>query len=298
MSRRRTLPTVFGLSATGARALEIAEARLRVRAGVVGVFTGFNEPFPSQAAQQAADRDALLMISWEPQVPGAGQSQPRYALDRITEGAFDGYLRAFARAAAATRRPVLIRFAAEMNGDWQVWSTGANGNQPVDYADAYRHVVRVVRGAGARNIRWAFNPIVSYEGSQPLAQLYPGDAYVDWVALDGYNWGPLQPWGWQPFADIFARGLAELRTVAARKPLAVAEIGCAPGPGKAEWVAEALVRARAAGARMVVWFEHDKETDWRLSAERDVASAARSVVTGPGWATGGSRALWARRRGR
>lgn len=286
LSRRTQPATVFGLAANGAAALRSAEAALEVRAGVVGVFTGLTEPFPAAGARLAAERKAALMVSLEPHVPGAGQDQPAFALDRITAGAFDADIRRFARDAAATRLQVFVRFAAEMNGDWQVWSTGANGNEPGDYAAAYRHVVQVARAAGGTNIRWVFNPIVSYEGSEPLAQLYPGDAYVDWVALDGYNWGSLKPWGWQSFTDIFALGLRELRSVAPDKPLAIAEIGCAPGPGRAAWVTDALQQARTAGARMLVWFEHDKETDWRLSSDAAAAAAARAVVTGPGWTTG------------
>ncbi|MEI8083664.1 MAG: hypothetical protein WCI74_17650, partial [Actinomycetes bacterium] len=107
----------------------------------------------------------------------------------------------------------------------------------------------------------------------------------------GYNWGSAGSWGWETFSDVFDLGLAELKSVARTKPLAVAEIGCAPGPSKAAWVSDALIRARAAGARMVVWFEFDKETDWRLGAEAGVSASARSVLTGPGWVTGADYSL-------
>ncbi len=286
--RAVSAPTVFGLSANGEQAVRDAEQVLQLQAGVLGVFTDFTQAFPAAEASNAAARGAVLLISWEPQVMGAGQNQPQYRLDRITAGAFDPYVRRFARDAAATGRPVFVRFAAEMNGDWQVWSTGANGNEAGDYRRAYRHVVDVARRAGGTNIRWIFNPIVSYRGSEPLNGLYPGDRYADWVALDGYNWGSTRPWGWQSFTDVFAVGLAELRAVAPTKPLAIAEIGCAPGSGKADWVRDALSRARQAGARMVVWFEHNKEADWRLTSDPAVAEAARQVLSQPGWVTGGS----------
>ncbi len=52
--------------------------------------------------------------------------------------------------------------------------------------------------AGASNVSWVWNPNVSYTGSTPLGGLYPGDGYVDWVALDSYNWGTTVSWhGWQ-----------------------------------------------------------------------------------------------------
>jgi beta-mannanase len=279
--------TVFGLSANGESAVKAAENRLGLTAGVLGVFTDFTMPFPAADAAHAAERGASLLISWEPwDWEVKSQNQPTYSLDNIAAGHFDDYIRDFARGAAATAGPVYVRWAAEMNGDWHVWSTGNNGNGAGDYAAAHRHLVDVARAAGGTNIKWMFNPIVSYEGSTPLAQLYPGDSYVDWVALDGYNWGDLK-WGWQSFTDIFTMGLNELGAVAPNKPLAIAEVGSTPGAKKAEWVADTLTRAKAAGARMIVWFEHNKETDWRLSVDPAVAAATTAVVTQPGWVTGG-----------
>ena len=38
---------------------------------------------------------------------------------------------------------------------------------------------------------WAPNAV--YTGSAPLADLYPGDAYVDLVGLSNYNWGHYRP---------------------------------------------------------------------------------------------------------
>lgn len=31
----------------------------------------------------------------------------------------------------------------------------------------------------------------------------PGDDYVDWVCVDGYNWGNTDGGSWQSFADVF-----------------------------------------------------------------------------------------------
>ncbi len=279
--------TVFGLSANGEAAVRDAESKIGLKAGVLGVFADFTDAFPAQDAANAAARGAALLISWEPwNWDIKSQEQPNYSLDRITAGDHDAYIRSFAQGAAATGRPVFVRFAAEMNGDWHVWSTGINGNGPGDYIAAYRHVVDVSRAAGGTNIKWVFNPIISYEGSTPLTQLYPGSSYVDWVALDGYNWGSLK-WGWQSFTDVFTMGLNEIKAVAPGKPLAIAEIGCVPGAQKAAWVTDTFAKAQANGVRMLVWFEHNKETDWRLSSDPTVAAAAKTAATRPGWVSGG-----------
>jgi hypothetical protein len=52
-----------------------------------------------------------------------------------------------------------------------------------------------------------------------------------------------------------------------------------------------LRSAHADGIAAVVWFEFDKETDWRLSEDPAAAGAARAVVSGRGWRQGGDLAV-------
>jgi hypothetical protein len=56
---------------------------------------------------------------------------------------------------------------------------------------------------------------------------------------------------------------------------------------RAAWVTDTLRGAHRDGLRAVVWFEYDKETDWRLAADPASAAAARAVLHGPGWRRGG-----------
>lgn len=289
-SQKAGSPTVFGLSANSVAAFTAAENAIGVKAGVVGVFTDWKTSFPTWAAKDAALRGAALLISWEPQdaLQPDRINQPAYRLDNITRGDHDAFIRQFARDAAATGRPVIVRWAAEMNGDWHPWSTGRNGNGDGDYVAAYRHVVDVARSAGGANIKWMFNPNVSYPGSYPMNKLYPGSSYVDWAGLDGYNFGNLNAGGWQSYSTVYNRGLAEIKTVAGNKPLAITEIGCNPGTpeNKAAWIIDAFERSRLAGVKMFVWFEHNKETDWRLSSNSTVVAAAHRAATMPGWIGG------------
>ena len=187
-------------------------------------------------------------------------------------------------------RPVMIRLAPEMNGDWRPWATGLNGNRPGDYVAAWQHVRRRFERAGAHNAVWVWNPMIDYKGATPLRELFPGPHEVDWTAVDGFNWGSMRPWGWQSYADIFAPTLRALRELAPRRPVMIAETGSAPDARKAAWVADTLRSARADRLGAVVWFEFDKETDWRLGADPASADAAGAVLRGPGWRTGRPRA--------
>jgi Glycosyl hydrolase family 26 len=225
--------------------------------------------FPAADASRIADTGAVPELTWEPWDPAAGLDQPAYALDRITAGAHDAYLKRWATQVKAWGRPLVIRFAHEMNGDWYPWAEGVNGNGTGDHAAAWRHVVDVFRRAKVGNVTWTWAANVPYPGSTPLASLYPGDAYVGRVGLDGYNWGTTQAWSsWQSFGDLFGPGVAELRSISTR-PVHVSETGApeAAGGDKAAWIADMWAWLDAhPEVRGVTWFSFLKEADWRIDS--------------------------------
>jgi beta-mannanase len=226
-------------------------------------------------------RGAVPLLTWEPWSWGGGVNQPAYALDRIAAGDFDARVAQWGQALAAWGSPVMLRFAHEMNGNWYPWSEGVNGNQPGDYVRAWQHVHDVVSAAGADNVQWVWSPNVPYWGSTDLTGLYPGAAYVDVVALDGYNWGTSQAWSsWVPARDLFGPGIAQLRTLAPGIPILIAEAASSElGGSKAAWNTD-LVSYLAAQPDVTgfVWFHFQKETDWRINSSESSASALRSAL--------------------
>lgn len=283
--------TLFGMDVPSLKQLDASEAKVGARAAIVGTFDDWahNPDFPAGLAEAVNERGAVLMISWEPWDSwSGGAGQPAFALRTIAAGEHDALVDRWATEIARYRRPVMLRFAPEMNGDWLPWSTGANGNRPRDYVAAWRHVRARFRRAGATNAIWVWNPIASYDGSTPLRQLFPGAGEVDWVAVDGYNWGSVRDWGWQSFADIFAPTLRGLRALAPGHPVMIAETASAPGTRRAAWVTDTLRSAHADGVGAVVWFEFDKEIDWRLVSDPASVGAAHAVLGGRGWRQGGN----------
>jgi beta-mannanase len=250
---------------------------------VVLSYTDFAHDLDRAGLDAVAARGATPLLTWEPWVAGAGPSQPAYSLRAIASGAFDAYLTRFGAGLAAFGRPVQLRFAHEMNGDWYPWSERVNGAAAGDYVAAWRHVHDVVVAAGATNVAWVWSPNVPYAGSLPLAGLYPGAGYVDVVALDGYNWGTSQTWStWQSPSDVFGAGLSALRALAPGTPLLVAETASAEAGGsKADWC-RALVAYLDAQPDVTgfVWFDMDKETDWRLDSSAASASALAAALAG------------------
>jgi hypothetical protein len=248
---------------------------------VVLSFADFTRELDVRGLEAVTARGAVPLVTWEPWVAGAGVQQPAYALDRITAGDFDPYLRRWADGLRAFGRPVLLRFAHEMNGDWYPWAEGVNGNGPGDYVAAWHHVRGVVTGAGASNVSWVWSPNVPYTGSVPLPGLYPGAGAVDVVGLDGYNFGTSQSWSsWVRPDVLFGPGLAQLRQLAPGVPVVISETASSElGGSKADWVRSLFsYLAVQPDVTAVVWFHFQKETDWRMDSSSASAAAVREAL--------------------
>lgn len=224
--------------------------------------------FPASAATAIADRGETPEVTWEPWDPANGVTQSAYSLDNITKGRFDKYLTTWARSIASWGGPLRLRFAHEMNGNWYPWAEGVNGNVAGSYVKAWDHVRSVFAKNGATNVAWVWSPNVPYTGSIPMGRLFPGDTHVDEVALDGYNWGSTQSWSsWTSFADVFGPGLSQLTALSA-KPITIGEVASTElGGDKAAWIS-GMWNTLASWPRVrgIMWFDHVKETDWRIDS--------------------------------
>jgi hypothetical protein len=206
-----------------------------VSPSVAMYFYDFGGRVDTTALRLLSDSGRLPMMTWEPWNHTTPSANP-YSLQAIASGRFDAYLRAQGEALAAVGAPVAVRFAHEMNGSWYPWGQGVNGNTPADYVAAYRHVHDVITAAGATNVLWVWSPItVISRPGVPLAPLYPGDGYVDWVGLSVYFSSPTATYA----ADVPST-IRELDRVAPTKPLYVAETSVLPGPNRPAMIHELI----------------------------------------------------------
>jgi len=121
------------------------------------------------------------------------------------------------------------------------------------------------------------NACLPAEAWNNLAAYYPGDQYVDWVGLDGYNWGYS---GWQSFDDIFSGAYQTLAALTA-KPLMIGEFAAAEqGGDKAAWIGDALQKLNSNYTRVKLfcWFNIDKERDWRIGSSASAEAAMRNSL--------------------
>lgn len=234
---------------------------------IVTSFKTFDQaPIYHPQLDAVRDRGAVPMITWEPQTSSEG----RISLSKIARGRYDGYLRSAARSAAGWGKPLMIRFGQEMNGSWYPWSP-AFGNSARSFVRAWRHVVRIFRREGADNVYWVWTPYVETEENIPFRRFYPGDRYVDWAGVNGYNWGGR--FAWKSFRALFTRSYHDLLRLTDR-PLMIGEVGCGEiGGNKARWLRLMLRRdlPRMTHFRAVVWFD---DTDVKGDLRVDTSSTA------------------------
>jgi beta-mannanase len=244
-----------------------------------------NSAFRTESLAKIHATGATALISWEPWTPGQGVAQPEYSLRAIAAGAHDAYIRDWAQAARDADGPILIRFAHEMNGDWYPWASGVNGNTAADYVAAWNHVRGVFLAEGATNVQFVWSPNVEYPGSAPLADLFPGDGAVDWVGMDGYNWGTEKAGSsWRSFDTTFSATYAKLATLSSR-PMMIAETASAEAGGnKAKWIREGLslrnLQTNFPRVAAVVWFNEKKSGNWPIQSSSQATKALADVVQG------------------
>lgn len=223
-----------------------------------------------------SEHGAIPMVTWEPQT----SSERRIDLRKVARGRYDGYISSAARKAAAWGKPMMIRFGEEMNGSWYTWSP-AYGNSARSFVRAWRHIVRIFRRNGAHNVQWVWTPYVETQNNLPFRRFYPGDRFVDWAGVDGYNWGG--KFAWRSFRQLFARSYRKLLRLTSR-PLMIGEIGCGEvGGSKARWLRLMLGRdlPRMTHFRAVVWFDQvDEKGDLRVDTSHAALRSLRRWTNG------------------
>ena len=196
-----------------------------------------------------------------------------FSLKNIAAGHFDEDLKRWAEGARAFANPILIEWGTEPNGEWFAWNGHWHGRAagPPQYVAAYRHIVDVMRAAGANNLQWVWH--VNWDDVPEtqwnrLENYFPGADYCAWVALSAY--GPLTPRtaeGLESFRKEMDRVYPRLTRLAPGKPVIVAEFGCDihhPKVSAATWARAALqdlFRGRWPAVVGFCWWNEGWEND-------------------------------------
>jgi hypothetical protein len=248
--------------------------------------------FPTSSFEDVRKAGAIPFFSWASQSIPSSKSEPEYQLSDVISGKYDSYIRSFASSAKSWGHPFFLRFNWEMNGNWFPWSEGVNGNNPGEYVAAWRHVHDLFTAVGATNATWVWCPNIDPDHRfQGLASLYPGDAYVDWTCLDGYNQGtmPSKPDRWRTFDELFSSTYKQVVTeVAPSKPMALGEVASTEyGGSKATWIREMLQQLPSSypSIRALLWFDKWTDGDWPLDSSAAATEAFADGIQSTSYTT-------------
>jgi hypothetical protein len=204
-------------------------------------------------------------------------------IEDVANGEQDAAIKKWAQEAKAWGHPFFFAPWWEMNGGWYAW-----GREPM-LKQAWRRFHDLVVDQGATNVTWTWivNSIWFDPESNP-ALYYPGDAYVDWTALDSYNWGrnPAQPDKWLTPDQTISPTLKIIRETAPAKPVMIAENASSEyGGNKTDYIREMLgtylPHHPEIGAYL--WFnwnfpKGDKRADWPIETSAPAQQQFRKAI--------------------
>jgi len=256
--------------------------------------------FPEAKCNTIVANGAIPHITWMFEVSGTP-----FPLDAILNGSYDSYIIAYANQVKAWGKQLFIRPGHEMNGDWYKYGGQNNGggtlngygdpnkaDGPERFIAAYRRIVDLFNQQGVLNVTWVWCP---NNGSAPDATwntydaYYPGDEYVDWVGMDGYNFGTSQSWSaWLEYFSIYNNFYHALEVY--NKPMMIGEYASVEDAQnvnrKANWITNAYLYTKVVFKKIkaITWFHIKKYengilTDWRINSSTNSLEAYKTALS-------------------
>lgn len=235
-------------------------------------WSNFDDLFnnPSNPAKNWAnlvhEEGAMPVLMWQIYDPNAPACDSpafidhvkKYSPKSVARGDHDQYIRLWARQIKAWGKPIYMRTMHELNFKRQItdpctqyftsWDADVeiNGhiiNKPQDVVAAWKKVVDIFRAEGAHNAKWIWSvlsaPSANFGGGNPisLASIYPGDAYVDWIGIECYNF---KEENWLGCSDRMEGIYAEAAALSPVLPIMNVEMGTYQDSRKPGWLKDAL----------------------------------------------------------
>ncbi len=282
------------------------EDQLGRKLDIVRVFESWESNFPSDFHSEMVTGDRLMVVSVRPR-------------------RFDGTKIPWRDIADATPGSQLysemVTWGGELRDlDVPVWfalhhepeaAGSADYGDAADFIDAWRAMVDVIRAQGADNVEfawimtaWSFE--VSDSDARHASYWYPGDAYVDLIGSDAYNWGKCRESAtdsWRTLEDTI-EPQRQFGLEHPGKSLFLAEVASTERPSdwgdaKADWVDEAQALFQEPGWEQFVATSFFDVTDdsypychWPVDSSPEALAALVDLAADPfyggGTGTGGT----------
>ncbi|WP_424950251.1 glycoside hydrolase family 26 protein [Deinococcus sp.] len=256
----------------------------------------YSRQFPGRVVLRVRARGAtpiirLMLRSSDERASGPNTSADTgYGLAEVAGGRLDEDLKLWAGEAARVPGVIYVEYGTEVNGDWFAWNARWNGKDGGAglFVRAYRHLVNVVRAAGATNVRWIFHVAAQDDPQEPWNRLeayYPGGDVVSVLGVSAYGAQSPKEGGVQSLRAQLDGVLPRLAALAPGKPVLLLEFGSAARASVSPetWTAAALadlIGGRWPQIRGFSWWDSawrndaDPSHDTELRVERQPALAA------------------------
>ena len=227
----------------------------------------WDDAFPDAQDRSWARGGRILYLNWTSWIYGTSRM---ISWSRIARGREDRAIDAEAARIRRFGRPVLLSFSSEPEA-----AIGKQSGATVrNFAAAFRHIHNRFRADRVKNVAWVWSVMGSRDYYSYYAHgLYPGDAYVDWIAWDPYNWYTCHHAPWESFAETIG-GFYKWLTQHGRadKPFMLSEWGSRESDvdlsGKGQWFLNArttLKNGRFPNLKALVYFDSNPpECHWAV----------------------------------
>lgn len=263
----------LGLAAQGAptdmgQVTQFAD-EIAIRPNIITIYQEFGDPFVASEVRSTFEYGALPILRWEPFDT---------SLKEISSGKQDAYVTAYAEDVRRLGLPLAITFAHEMNGRWYPW--GSQANSARDLIRAWHRIHDIFERAGVTTVIWTWTPnVISGAPGVRLAPWFPGDAYVDWIGIDGY----ISADGPKTYSALFKPTMKEVQRFS-KRPFLIVETGVERGAFRSAALKN-LLRGVAEDSRMLglVYFNQRGSRDWLLDADPDALNVFATQARARGY---------------
>jgi mannan endo-1,4-beta-mannosidase len=248
------------------------QIRLGKSLDIIHQFTNWSWPWEwaNNVVDYAAINGSSLLLTWQPR---------NVDMQSILNGSKNAYIDSWAKGIKASRKMIYLRPFPEMNLKDSNLTWGQVN--PQVFIRTWRYVVNRFRALRVNNVQWVWSPNRTDGGGMyRLEQYYPGGDYVDILAVDGYNFGDGNGHVWRSFEQTFEEPYNRIVTLDLHKPFWITEIACAEAGGsrKAVWIKDMFASTKFPNLKAVVWFDENKERDWRINSSTQTLVAFRENV--------------------
>jgi hypothetical protein len=206
----------------------------------------------------------------------------------IIEGHFDQFFADWAKEIKLVNGIVLLRIFHEFNGDWYPWCIVNNDKNPELLIKAYRHIHDIFNEQQVANVKFIWCPnsmSIPQESWNYIMEAYPGDKYVDYVALDVYN-GAGKGTTWRSFRKEGIENYFILTQELPDKPLFICETASReresnefmPAQNKAEWIdqmSQALMTDMSK-VRLLTWF--NEKSTFKITSSKEAQKGFQTYI--------------------